>query len=289
MWEPEACPAGTICKDGVIGGCLAGLSFNAEAGRCEPCRAGYQCPKGIEIGCDVLKYQDQPGQSACKACAAGQVSEKAYASTKCVVGKFEPMANPTSSLTIQPGMYKFRLAGGGGGSGSTSCSNCGQHVNSGAGGNGELVETDVIVIDKASAVTIKIGLGGNGGDDGTTTRGNDSEGNEDFNVAGCTYSCDAIKDVNAASCHDGLPGGQTSVSVNGRTFTAKGGGGGWSKLKLLNAANKANYKPPHAGNGQGAAGARGVIQEGVAGHAYYSDGFAGSPGWIQILQMSIPN
>jgi hypothetical protein len=298
MVAPEACPAGAICKDGMIGGCQPGLNFNVAAGQCQTCRVGYSCPQGIEIGCPVQSYQDQTGQTACKACPAGQVGEKAYAATKCIVGKFEPMSNPRSSITLQPGAYKFRLAGGGGGSGSTTCSNCGWPGNSGAGGNGELVESDIVVLDRATTVNITIGLGGNGGDMGSNmSAGRDANAvngvnvnlGDVFNVAGCTYSC-SWNGSGQSNCHDGVAGGQTRVAVNGREFVARGGGGGWSKLRVkYEAGGYANYRPSHAGNGEGGRGGKGVIQEGVAGHVYYSDGFGGEPGWVQVLQMVIPN
>jgi hypothetical protein len=234
--------------------------------------------------CPVMTYS-AAGATVCTDCPSGQVSGSA--SDKCIPGRLTHYGTYYGSFFLPPGMYKFEIAGGGGGAGASTCDNCGGRGWSQAGGNGEMIDTGIIIIgawpynvwDTSTYVKVILGQGGQGG------YGNDpNDAIFSGNGNKCHFTCKY-----RAKCHSGNSGGNTAVSVNGRTWVASGGPGGEGKEWLTKIGNNGElwytqYTPRHAGNGLGGQG--GAKTGGESWSTSRAQGYNGSSGWVKVYRIS---
>ena len=294
MAEPQSCPAGSVCRNGDIGGCTAGNSFNGAS--CATCRAGHMCPVGVEQQCPMMTFQASPGKTACTPCPTAQVAKAG--STACVPGTFKLIGRYTAAFALDPGTYRFEVAGGGGGGGAGTCNNCGGIGFSGPGGNGELVTTNPVTLAARTSISVTLGHGGAGG------FGNDPGGVFDGNTNKCHFTCSA-----PAQCRHGGVGGTTTINVAGQAFAARGGGAGrgkhWLGFGRVAGGNTQDYNAaqvgknlyaisddyskaprPNTGNGLGGKGGEGV--GGGAWNTAQAAGNSGAPGWVNVFKMDLP-
>jgi hypothetical protein len=231
----------------------------------------------------------------CSVCPSGLASGSG--ATECVVGSYKQIITLTSNGTsdLQPGLYKFEIAGAGGGAGAGSCDNCGGTGFSQAGGNGELKTVEGITLTDKTTISYTIGTAGAGGAGAAAD-------NKLFDQtpAKCHFVCQTTG--TKAKCNDGAAGGGTSLTLKGATHTAAGGPGGKGKEWLGTKTGPGEtwytqYTQENAGNGQGSAGGFKIMGQGanvkITGPGYEAwntqnaQGYNGTAGQIRIFKIDI--
>ncbi len=105
------CPSGYKCENGVRRGCKASEGYIGKKGvckrcgngkfafhndaskwgiRCDVCKKGFACVKGVATACDPTKGEanEKTGQSSCAICGAGKYAKTASSCASCPAGRY---------------------------------------------------------------------------------------------------------------------------------------------------------------------------------------------------------